>query len=268
MAANAIVNFAVGGDLPIQPRQVVADAACNSCHVTVQAHGGSRQGMGSQCSNCHTKGAVDRTVGSKGVACTTDAQCAGNAAGWEACKDTNGDSTPDTCVITVDPTPNQPIDFARPCCTRSTSRVCATATPSATTWSRPASSASSGTTTASTRFDTDLIPQDIRNCKKCHADAGGTCSASKPCGIGQSCTRRHLRQHRLADSRRRASALLVTMTQAPPRHAAINTWTDPNNPNNVIETCDTCHGTDADFSVDKVHNISNPYVPPYPREKQ
>ena len=58
------------------------------------------------------------------------------------------------------------------------------------------------------------------------------------------------------------------MTPAPPRTPRINTWTDPNNPNNVVESCDTCHGTDAEFSVDKVHNIASPYVPPYPREKQ
>ena len=49
-------------------------------------------------------------------------------------------------------------------------------------------------------------------------------------------------------------------------HAAINTWTDSSG--NVIETYETCHGSDADFAVDKVHNVANPYVPPYPREKQ
>ena len=79
--------------------------------MNVQAHGGWRQGVGSECTNCHTKGAVDRTVGSKGIACTTNAQCPGIAAGWETCQDTNGDTILDACVITVDPTPNQSIDF-------------------------------------------------------------------------------------------------------------------------------------------------------------
>ena len=49
-------------------------------------------------------------------------------------------------------------------------------------------------------------------------------------------------------------------------HAAINTWTDGRG--SIVETCETCHGTDAEFAVDQVHNIGNPYVPPYPREKQ
>ena len=77
----------------------------------MQAHGGSRQGVGSQCSNCHTPDARDRTVGSAGKACTTDAQCSWFTAGYETCQDTNGDSAPDTCIMNVDPTPNQVIDF-------------------------------------------------------------------------------------------------------------------------------------------------------------
>lgn len=266
VAANAIVNFAVGGDLPIQPRQVVADAACNSCHVTVQAHGGSRQGMGSQCSNCHTKGAVDRTVGAKGVACTTDAQCAGNAAGWEACKDTNGDSTPDTCVITVDPTPNQPIYFAAMLHEIHFSRL-RDGYAERNNLVAPGVLSLVGYNNSLDTLDTDLIPQDIRNCKKCHADAGGMCSASKPCGIGQSCQGGTC----VNTAWLSPSALVCTSCHddaSTAAHAAINTWTDPNDPSHVIESCDTCHGTDADFSVDKVHNISNPYVPPYPREKQ
>jgi hypothetical protein len=35
-----------------------------------------------------------------------------------------------------------------------------------------------------------------------------------------------------------------------------------------IETCEVCHGRDADFAIDKVHQIAAPYQPPYPREKQ
>jgi hypothetical protein len=33
-----------------------------------------------------------------------------------------------------------------------------------------------------------------------------------------------------------------------------------------LETCDTCHGTGADFEIGAEHNISDPYSPPYPRE--
>lgn len=35
-----------------------------------------------------------------------------------------------------------------------------------------------------------------------------------------------------------------------------------------VETCTVCHGAGKDFSPDKMHNISNPYKPPYPREPE
>ena len=46
-------------------------------------------------------------------------------------------------------------------------------------------------------------------------------------------------------------------------HVAINTWNGTTPP---IETCAVCHGPDADFAVEKVHSISDPYVPPYQRD--
>ncbi len=33
-----------------------------------------------------------------------------------------------------------------------------------------------------------------------------------------------------------------------------------------METCTVCHGKGGEFAASKVHAISNPYVPPYPRE--
>lgn len=266
VAANAVIDFAVGGDLKIQPRQVVADAACNSCHVTVQAHGGSRQGVGSQCSNCHTKGAVDRTVGSKGTACTSNAQCGGFAAGWESCQDTDNNGSLDACIMTADPTPNQPIYFAQMLHEIHYARL-RDGYAERNNLVEPGVLSIVGYNNGLNVFDTDLFPQDIRNCKKCHADAGGMCSASKPCGIGQSCTGGTcVNTAWLSPSAKVCTSCHDDASTA--GHAAINTWTDPNDPTHVIETCDTCHGTDAEFSIDKVHNISNPYVPPYPREKQ
>jgi hypothetical protein len=43
---------------------------------------------------------------------------------------------------------------------------------------------------------------------------------------------------------------------------------DPNDPYgpSAVETCTVCHGADAAFSPDKMHDIASPYVPPYPRE--
>jgi hypothetical protein len=35
-----------------------------------------------------------------------------------------------------------------------------------------------------------------------------------------------------------------------------------------IETCTVCHGAGKEFAPDKVHNISDPYKPPYPREPE
>ena len=46
-------------------------------------------------------------------------------------------------------------------------------------------------------------------------------------------------------------------------HAYINTYTDEDG--NETESCDVCHGVDADFSVEEVHNIADPYVYPYVR---
>ncbi|MBI3183945.1 MAG: hypothetical protein HYZ28_17555 [Myxococcales bacterium] len=45
-------------------------------------------------------------------------------------------------------------------------------------------------------------------------------------------------------------------------HAAINTFQASGTAN---ETCQVCHGEKAEFSVEKAHDISSPYVPPYPR---
>ncbi len=263
-AANSVTNFAVGANGPILPRQVVGDSACNSCHVVVQAHGGGRQNVGSQCTNCHTKGSVDRTVGSKGVACTSNAQCAGNAAGWETCQDTNNDNVLDTCVITVDPTPNQSIDFGVLLHAIHYARL-RDGYAERNNLVSPGVLSVVGFNNGLNLFDTDLFPQDIRNCKTCHLDAGNACSSTNPCGIGQSCVGGTCQNVAwLQPSTRVCTACHDDASTA--GHAAINTWTDGSG--NVIETCDTCHGPDADFSVDKVHNISSPYVPPYNREKQ
>jgi predicted CXXCH cytochrome family protein len=44
-------------------------------------------------------------------------------------------------------------------------------------------------------------------------------------------------------------------------HTQLMTW-------NGTETCNVCHDEKSQLSVDKVHAISDPYVPPYPREKE
>ena len=45
-------------------------------------------------------------------------------------------------------------------------------------------------------------------------------------------------------------------------------YPDPDDPWSKAnkETCTVCHGANRDFAVEKMHNISDPYKPPYPRE--
>jgi decaheme cytochrome c component MtrC/MtrF-like protein len=243
---------------------VIAQAACDSCHVKVQAHGGGRQAA-EGCSICHTEGALDRAVGSKGRACTANAACPGFAAGWETCQDTNNDTVLDACVMTADPTPNQVVDFSQMIHDIHYARV------------RDGFSERNNLVNAGKLsivgfqnslldFSEILLPQDIRNCTKCHADAAGTCNSSTPCGVGQACMGGTCRNVAWQEPSRRV-CLSCHDSSAAYGHAQIMTYTDPAT-NEQIETCQVCHGAEADFAIEKVHNISNPYVPPYPRTKE
>jgi len=91
-----------------------------------------------------------------------------------------------------------------------------------------------------------IFPQDIRNCTKCHAES--TTWKEKPSRMA--C----LACHDSTDAK--MHGLLMTFMADP---------NDPYGPGSW-ETCVVCHGKDSAFSADKVHAISNPYVPPYPRE--
>ncbi|MHB8521466.1 MAG: multiheme c-type cytochrome [Limisphaerales bacterium] len=95
-------------------------------------------------------------------------------------------------------------------------------------------------------FGNIIFPQDIRNCTKCHAESDTW--KQKPS---------------------RMACLACHDSDAAKTHGKLMTWIpDPNDPYGptAIETCEVCHDADAEFSPDKVHSISNPYVPPYPRE--
>lgn len=91
-----------------------------------------------------------------------------------------------------------------------------------------------------------IFPQDIRNCTKCHAESSTW--KQKPSRIA--CMACHDSDEAKAHSK--------LMTYMP----------DPSDPysSDSVETCEICHGAGAEFSPDKVHAISKPYVPPYPRE--
>ena len=119
-------------------------------------------------------------------------------------------------------------------------------------------------------FSEILFPQDIRNCTKCHADAvvaadgATTCSTTDPCGIGQQCTGGKCVNRAWVKA---SGNVCITCHDVDHAfgHVQLMTYQSPNGP---IETCEVCHGEDADFAVEKVHNIWNPYVPPYPRTKE
>lgn len=260
-AGTALHDFKFGADQPIRPREVILRGACQTCHVDLQLHGGSRRDA-QGCSLCHTVGALDRAVGARGTACTTSSQCAGFAAGWETCQDTNADMVADTCIMTADPTPNQTIAFKAMIHQIHYARHRGGYAESG-NLVLPGKLAIIGFSNSVNDFSEVLLPQDVRNCTKCHADSGATCSSSAPCGIGQACVAGVCR-----NSAYKQPSTLVCLachnSAAAKGHAALQTWIDGSG--KPIETCEVCHGDGAEFAVSKVHNISTPYVPPYTRE--
>ena len=83
-----------------------------------------------------------------------------------------------------------------------------------------------------------------------------------PCGIGQECVAS--RCVNAAWKKPSASVCLACHDNAAAfGHVQLNTWFGTTPP---LETCDVCHGPTGDFSVERVHNISDPYVPPYQRD--
>src|SRR5262249_16234468 len=114
-------------------------------------------------------------------------------------------------------------------------------------------------------FSEVLLPQDIRNCTKCHADSGAACSSTQPCAIGQQCiSGKCVNRGWIKPS---GQVCTTCHHDAPDAfaHVMINTYQSSDGP---MESCEVCHGEHSDFAVEKVHNIWNPYVPPYPRTKE
>jgi len=95
-------------------------------------------------------------------------------------------------------------------------------------------------------FGEIIFPQDVRNCTKCHAETDTW--KQKPA---------------------RMACLACHDSDAAKAHGKIMTYMpDPTDPYGPLaqESCVICHGENAEFSADKVHDISSPYVPPYPRQ--
>jgi hypothetical protein len=175
--ANATIDFAFNTTAPIEPRQVITTAACNACHVDIQAHGGGRQGDATVCSSCHTEGAVDRTVGAvANGSCTTDSQCPGYGS-WGGC-----DPTLHKCIVNIDPTPNQSIDFSQMIHNIHFARL--RDGYAERNFLPPGKLEYLGYNNNLIDLSDVLLPIDVRNCTTCHADTDAACSATAPCGFG------------------------------------------------------------------------------------
>ncbi|MBI2890281.1 MAG: cytochrome c3 family protein [Nitrospirae bacterium] len=97
-------------------------------------------------------------------------------------------------------------------------------------------------------FNGIIFPQDIRNCTKCHAE---TNSWNENPGRLQ-CMSCHDSDAAIAHG----AAMTVDPTPEDPYGG------------DEKESCKTCHGVGRDFAVSTVHNVWDPYKPPYPREKE
>jgi OmcA/MtrC family decaheme c-type cytochrome len=95
-------------------------------------------------------------------------------------------------------------------------------------------------------FGEIVFSQDIRNCTKCHSESDSW--KKKPARLA--CLACH------DSDEAKAHGSLMTFMPDP---------ADPYGPRSV-ETCVICHGEGSTHSPDKVHSLTNPYVPPYPRE--
>ena len=94
-----------------------------------------------------------------------------------------------------------------------------------------------------------IFPQDVRNCSKCH-DPATTTTMWKEEPSRVACLACHDKDEAITH----AALQTTDLTPAEPYSG------------DEVETCAVCHGKGKEFSPDKVHNISNPYKAPYPRE--
>jgi len=95
-------------------------------------------------------------------------------------------------------------------------------------------------------FASIIFPQDVRNCVKCHAESD------------------HWTEHP-----NRIACLACHDSDAAIAHGALMTVDPtPEEPysGDEVESCEVCHGKDSPWAPSVVHNISDPYVPPYLRD--
>jgi hypothetical protein len=90
-----------------------------------------------------------------------------------------------------------------------------------------------------------IFPQDIRSCQTCHS--AGTSWKDSPSRVAcLSC-------HDSDSAQAHGTLMTIDPTPASPFSG------------DETESCGACHGANTEFSAEKVHNVTTPYVPPYPR---
>jgi hypothetical protein len=256
------------------PRRIVTQAACNSCHVQLGLHGGSRRDV-QLCSACHTEGATDNTVikngagaaifASTGAACTVDSDCAGfnTTPKYEACMvPPQTPAAAKICTLTADPTPTFQIDlqvmvhkihFARKL----------DGFGEKDNLINPGKFGLVGGRNSYTDLSEALLPQDVRSCQTCHKDSGTTCASTADCEVGQECAAKKCVNTAWQQPTKRACLTCHDAGDAF-AHGQLMTYQPATGP--AIESCGVCHGQDGQFAVSRVHEIASPYVPPYTRE--
>jgi OmcA/MtrC family decaheme c-type cytochrome len=270
--AQAVVTL--GANQTAQGRQVVTQAGCASCHgqaadgfPRLAEHGDQRKNA-ETCNMCHSQYAQDNGVGSTGAACTTSAQCGGNAAGWEAC-------AAGVCTVTVDPTPGIYIDFQQLVHDIHFARLRGGYVERNNLGNPPAGIPAGtlnylGFSNSLSNFQQVLSPVDVRSCTNCHADSKADCSTNA-CAYGQSCDSSTNTCTNVAWMSPTARACITCHDSADDiAHAALNTYTPSAPGSQPIESCNVCHATGAQFAVGTVHNITSLYSVhlAYPREPQ
>ncbi|HTS81028.1 MAG TPA: hypothetical protein VMH40_10555 [Myxococcaceae bacterium] len=262
-AVDAQVVVAFGANQPKQARQVVTQAGCASCHMQsgdgfphLALHGDQRKN-GETCSTCHSQNAMDRGVGSTGVACTTNAQCPGNAAGWESC-------VANVCTVTTDPTPGIHIDYQQLVHDIHFARL-REGYVEQNNLVNPGTLQYLGFNNSLLSFQEILSPVDVRSCNNCHRSTLAACSVATDCGYGQSCVAGKCQNTAWQNPTARACITCHDAADSA-AHAAANTYVPSSGA--PIESCPICHGPGAQFAVDVVHNITTQYPVnlAYPRE--
>jgi OmcA/MtrC family decaheme c-type cytochrome len=268
---------------PMRARQVVTTAACNKCHGQVGFHGAGSRRVAENCNGCHSQDATDNGAAYSAVkdspavgfgpafvttnatgstltkgACVTDADCQLPCVGFtspNSCKSggqqclNNPSTSTLQCAWVTDPTPTGTIRF--PVFIHNIHSAKLRSNYLEQTNVDPTQR--NGFQMNSNSWSDSLLPQDLRNCTVCHGDTAATCTSDAACGYGQSCQSGKCANTSWLNPTKDV-CLSCHDSQGAYAHVNLNVYNDP--VRGTVEACETCHGTDSQFSVDKMHDPS------------